>query len=87
MKKIVFTEPWKVKLKKVEDELILENEKEIIEKNQYSLISAGTELACLSGKESWFVLPDIPGYIAVGEVLKKGKDVENIEVGDQVYTW
>ena len=34
-----------------------------------SLVSPGTELAVLSGNESWAPLPFVPGYAAVGTVL------------------
>lgn len=60
---------------------------EVLIKNKFSLISPGTELACLSGKESWFELPNTPGYIGCGEVLEKGEEVDHLNVGDVVFTY
>lgn len=53
--------------------------------NHYTLISTGTELACLAGLEGWFQMPAVPGYIGVGEVVKKAADVDCCEVGDVIY--
>lgn len=86
-RKIVFTQPGKVELLPEDFEDNIKNPDEIICKNHYSLISPGTELACLSGIESWFKLPGTPGYIAVGEVLKKGGNVKHVNIGDKVYTF
>ena len=44
--------------------------------NRYSHISAGTELACIAGLESFFAIPDIPGYSAIGRVLKTGDEMK-----------
>ena len=79
-KKIVFKEPGKVELISEDFTEQINNSDEVICKNQYSLVSPGTELACLAGIESWFKLPGTPGYIAVGEVLKKGDNVNNVNI-------
>ena len=54
--------------------------------SRYSLISTGTELACLRGVEDWFSIPGTPGYCNAGEVVGVGKGVDGFSVGDQVYT-
>ncbi|MDZ7723619.1 MAG: zinc-binding alcohol dehydrogenase [candidate division KSB1 bacterium] len=59
---------------------------EVILKNRFSHISAGTELACLAGLESWFEIPGVPGYTAIGEIIEKGEAVDQFNVGDGVYT-
>jgi len=87
IKKIWVEEPWKVGIKEEEFTEKIENEKEIIVKNHYSHLSAGTEMACVSGIEDWFELPNVPGYTAVGEILEKGNAVEHVEKGDLVYTF
>lgn len=51
----------------------------------YSLVSAGTEVACLSGEETWFALPNVPGYSVVGEIVGAAADVTRFSVGDIVY--
>jgi len=66
---------------------ILSGPGEVLIHTHFSHISAGTELACIAGQESFFTIPDTPGYTAVGEVLKKGAEVEDLEVGDLVYTY
>ncbi len=84
---IVFTAPGKTEVMTGDlDDKNIES-MEILVRNHYSLISAGTELACLSGKEGWFKLPRTPGYIAVGEILKTGSAVENFKSGEIVYTY
>lgn len=60
---------------------------QVLVRNKYSHISAGTELACIAGIESFFTIPDTPGYTAVGEIMKKGSAVEHLEAGDLVYTY
>ena len=55
-------------------------------RTRYSLISAGTELACLAGVEGWFGFPATPGYAAVGEVVALGAQVSDRSIGDIVYS-
>lgn len=85
-RKIVFTSPNKVETQTTDFDLKIENSNEVILKNKVSLVSAGTELACLSGNESWFTLPNTPGYIAVGEVLEAGSNV-NVKTGEICFTY
>ncbi len=85
-KKIVFTRPWKVEIQTEELDATLEA-KEVLVENIYTLISSGTELACLAGSESWFEMPETPGYIACSKILKTGSKVENFKKGDIVFTY
>ena len=86
-KKVYVTKPWQITVKEEPfDEKIL-NDHEIIIENLYSHISAGTEMACVSGIESWFPLPNTPGYTSIGKVLEKGSEVDDVEVGDMVYNF
>jgi len=83
-KRIVFSKPWKIEIVCDEfDEKFLGPE-EVIIRNMYSLISPGTELACLSGTEPWFKLPRTPGYASVGEVVTTGNEVSEVKNGDVV---
>lgn len=59
---------------------------EVILKNLFSHISAGTELACIAGLEDWFRIPNVPGYTAVAQIIEKGSNVP-FETGDIVYTY
>ncbi|MBL7110957.1 MAG: zinc-binding dehydrogenase [Bacteroidales bacterium] len=60
---------------------------DVIIRNHFSHISAGSELAAIDGLESWFNIPGTPGYTAVGEVLEIGEDVDHVIPGDLVYTY
>ena len=60
---------------------------EVLVRNMFSHISAGTELACITGLESFFTIPGTPGYTAVGKILKTGEKVEHLTEGDLVYTY
>lgn len=84
-KKVVVTEPGRVEVQEdALDETSLK-QKEVLIKKKYSLVSAGTESACITGKELWFQLPGILGYSAVGEVVAAGAEVSKYQTGDFVY--
>jgi 2-desacetyl-2-hydroxyethyl bacteriochlorophyllide A dehydrogenase len=84
-KKIVFTGPWQVELQHSPLASVTLVGNQVLVKKRYSLISPGTELACLSGGESWFPMPGIPGYAAVSEIIDIGPDVREFQVGDIVF--
>jgi 2-desacetyl-2-hydroxyethyl bacteriochlorophyllide A dehydrogenase len=86
-KKIWVPENWKTLFIEQEDDLKIENEFDVIVKNHFTHLSAGTEMACLSGLEGWFQIPASPGYTGIGEVIAKGAAVEKISIGDMVYTY
>lgn len=67
-----------------EDEVLLENE--------YTVVSAGTEVANLLCKPNTVTaehgFPITPGYSGAGKVIAAGESVENLKVGDRVIiTW
>lgn len=73
------------------DETKLEDD-EFLVKNIYTMISPGTELSIYTGVDpevyiptSWCHYPFHPGYIGIGEVIKKGSKVKGLEIGDLVY--
>jgi 2-desacetyl-2-hydroxyethyl bacteriochlorophyllide A dehydrogenase len=84
---VVFSNPGVVELKKTPlvnpplgaDDVLIETE--------CSIVSPGTELACLSGKEWWAPLPFVPGYGSVGRVQSFGTAVKGISVGDRIFTY
>lgn len=86
-RKLLVPEPNTVEMIWVEEDLAIETPNEVIVRNHFSHISAGTELACLAGIESWFSIPGTPGYTSVGEVVAKGDGVSHVAVGDLVYTY
>lgn len=82
-RKIVFEAPWQVSLQ-TEDVALKPGDGEMSVETQYSLISTGTELACLSGNESWFKMPAVPGYCCVSRVLESGRGAP-YQPGDVIF--
>jgi len=88
-RKIVFLSPGRVSI--VEEELPPLKPEEIRVKTCRTLISTGTEIAHLSGKE-WRLpdgrvmpqYPTYPGYSNAGVVVETGDEVRAIQVGDRV---
>lgn len=85
--RVVFPRPWVVELQPFEFDPADLAPDQIAIRSLYTLISPGTELACLSGKESWAKLPFNPGYAGTGEVLAVGSGVGDCHVGDRVFTY
>ena len=52
---------------------------------EYSVLSAGTERACLIAKPNTpQTFPQYPGYCGIGRVVAAGGDVETVRVGERV---
>ncbi len=85
--KIFVSAPWEISLREDDFEDIINDPNEIIVKNMYSHLSAGTEMACVSGIEEWFKIPGVPGYTAVGKIIEKGTAVDHVNIGDIVFTY
>ncbi len=83
---ILFTGPDQIELSQVDSAMQPLGAHDLLIQTQYSLISAGTELACLSGVEAWFSFPNAPGYASVGEVVELGGQVTDFALGDIVYS-
>lgn len=86
-RRIVFTSPDVVELLDFEFDASDLASDEIALKTHYSLISAGTELACLRGLEGWARLPFTPGYAACGEIIATGDGVSGYAPGDMVFAY
>ncbi len=86
-KSIVFTGCDQAEVQVLEENLEQLRAHEVLVRTAYSLVSAGTELTCLAGGESWFSFPSTPGYTSVGEVVQVGNRVAAVSPGDMVYTW
>lgn len=84
-KKVVFTHSWQVEL--IEEDFSHQpmSSEEVLVKKIYTLISPGTELACLSGNEFWFHMPQTPGYAAVSEIVEVGNGQHSFQKGDIVF--
>ena len=84
-KRILFVEPNVVRLEGFKfDPAPSDNGVTI--RTSATIVSAGTELACLAGTESCARLPFTTGYGAVGQVIEIGKDVGAVKVGDTIFT-
>ena len=83
---VLFTGPDRVELSRVDSDFLPLGDHDLLIRTHYSLISAGTELACLSGVEAWFSFPGTPGYASIGEVIDVGASVGDISPGDIVYS-
>ncbi len=81
MKAIQFTKAWQVDYINTSEQ----PKGSTIIKTLFSIISSGTEMAILSGNESWAPLPYIPGYGSVGRVIKDEEG--NFLPGDLVFTY
>ena len=58
---------------------------EVVAEADYSVISAGTELANFRGLSNTSgTFPFAPGYSAAGRIIKKGKLAKDLKVGDRV---
>ncbi|SFJ14014.1 Threonine dehydrogenase [Paenibacillus sp. UNC496MF] len=84
-KQIVFASPWVAEVRERREDVPALGRGQAWVRKLYTLISPGTELACLSGHESWFDLPGVPGYASVSEVLQVGEGVQGFAAGDVVF--
>jgi len=84
---VLFTEPDRVETQRIDDDIGQLRAHDVLVRTHYSVISAATELACLSGSQRWFPFPGTPGYAAVGEVLNVGDEISAVAPGDIVHYW
>lgn len=85
--RIVFTEPGKAVLGQGETAKLPSGPDHVMIETEFSIVSAGTELAILSGKEWWAPLPFTPGYGSVGRVVRTGGNVKDVQVGQRIFTY
>ncbi len=86
-KQLLVKDKWHVELQDVEVDLQIIKDTEVIVRNHFTHVSAGTEMACLSGLESWFPIPGVPGYTSIGEVIAIGDAVDKVKTGDVIFTY
>ena len=84
---IVFTGPEQIEVRRIASDYGQLGAHDVLVKTAYSLVSAATELACLTGSQAWFTFPATPGYAAVGEVVDVGASVSALSPGDNVFYW
>ena len=85
-KQIFFTEVHKAEL--LEDDVPELKENEVLIETEYTVISGGTERACLMGMNNTpQKFPMSPGYCGVGRVITVGSTVESVLPGDRVLVY
>ncbi|WP_028562975.1 zinc-dependent alcohol dehydrogenase [Paenibacillus pinihumi] len=84
-RKVMFVNPWEVELVEETAGSLKPGRGDVLVKLIYSLISPGTELAMLSGKESWAPHPVCPGYASVSRIIEVGEGVTEFKEGDIVF--
>jgi len=86
IRRVVFPKVNEVQLEEVEVDIKV-GTNEILIETLTTIVSPGTELACLSGLANWAVFPFCPGYGAIGKVIEIGTNIKNIKVGDIILTY
>ena len=85
-KQIIFTEKGKAELLNFDVPEIQKDE--ILTRMEYTVVSGGTEYACLMGLNNTSgKFPTSLGYCGVGNVINVGCDVKNIKPGDRVLVY
>ncbi len=84
---VLFTGPEQIEVRQITSDYGQLGAHDVLVKTAYSLVSAATELACLTGGQAWFTFPATPGYAAVGEVVDVGASVSALSAGDKVFYW
>ena len=85
-KQIFFTDIHKAEL--LENEVGKVKENEVLAKMEYTVVSGGTERACILGMNNTSQkFPMSLGYCGVGYVEEVGKDVKKLSVGDRVLVY
>lgn len=83
---IVFTAPGCAELQVQQMPCVAADE--ILTRMEYTVVSCGTERACLLGMQNTTTgFPNSLGYCGVGRVIKVGADVKRIAVGDRVLVY
>lgn len=85
-KQIFFTEPYKAELLEVDVPSL--NEDEVLVKMEYTVISGGTEKACITAAPNTSGnFPMSLGYCGVGYVQEIGASVKSVKIGDRVMVY
>ena len=86
-KQIIFTAVHTAELLEVENPPIKDDE--VLTKMEYTVVSGGTERACIMGMENagGMVFPKYLGYCGVGRVVEVGSAVTSVAVGDRVLVY
>lgn len=85
-KQIYFTDIHKAELR--ENTVNNPGEKQVLVKMEYTVISGGTERACILGmKNTAQTFPTSLGYCGVGYVVEIGSEVSKVAVGDRVLVY
>jgi 2-desacetyl-2-hydroxyethyl bacteriochlorophyllide A dehydrogenase len=84
---VLFNSPTEIEFKSEELPTKPLEPNQVLLATEYSVVSAGTELAIWRGTEGWAKLPYVPGYGAVGVVQKTGSNVTRCAQGDRIFCY
>lgn len=84
VRRIVFDGEQRVGCETTAQEFVLGPDDALLE-TEYSVVSAGTELAKLTGLQK-VAYPFIPGNRAVGRVIAVGDAVKDLKIGDRIFS-
>lgn len=86
-KKIVFTAVHQAQLQEADVRELLENE--VLTEMEYTVVSGGTERACIMGMANTgsSPFPRSSGYCGIGRVVEIGSAVTSVAVGDRVLVY
>jgi 2-desacetyl-2-hydroxyethyl bacteriochlorophyllide A dehydrogenase len=84
VRRIVFDADHRVRCETIEQQFTLGPDDVLLE-TEYSVASAGTELAKLSGLQK-VDYPFVPGNRAVGRVIAVGDGVKDVKIGDRIFS-
>jgi threonine dehydrogenase-like Zn-dependent dehydrogenase len=87
VRSVTFVAPWQVELREEESSWEKLADRDLLIDTECTVVSAGTELALLSGREAWARLPCVPGYGSVGVVREAGAAVKDFRPGDRVFSY
>lgn len=82
--RVVFSESGKAGIERYDE--AAPSAGEILVEARATLISAGTEKSCLTGRANWVTLPHYPGYSHAGVVRAVGDGVSDFTVGMRLYS-
>jgi L-iditol 2-dehydrogenase len=84
VRQIVFTGPDRVEV--VNRPMDPPGDNDVVIRTSVTMISPGTETACLTAQPSGLTYPHTPGYSHTGVIADVGRNVKDFAVGDRVYS-
>ena len=84
VRQIVFTGPDRIEV--LNRPMDRPGDNDVVIRTTVTMISPGTETACLTAQPNGLTYPHTPGYSHTGVITEVGRSVQNLAVGDRVYS-